>query len=392
MDKGNETRLKYMIHHASDIIKKNKEIEKIKGEQFNLFYILDRDTDEVKTHSVLIAELLNAKGSHNKGEVFLKFFIDMLMKKQTESRLWERASIPGYNETCDIGVQVEKDVGQIFGIGSRLDIFLSNKQTQICIENKIDAQDGKLQLERYLEYLKRDTSKINLLIYLTKFGKQYKNEKETSLKNGEDYFCLSYSEDILMWLENCMKECFDLPILRESIKQYIILIKGLTNQLTSRTMQNEVHKIILSDIEGAEIIKNEYENAIKFVSNDIKEKVIEKLKTTNIADEITISNKVNGDFSSLFITYKGMNDTIGIESFNGKGHEAGALFIGKMDFKRTEGRKYVHYYWIDGTIERIWDKQTLYKQMQMYGQNIDTDKIVQEIVDYIYNYIQRNFA
>ena len=48
------------------------------GENFNIFTILDRETDEVKTHSAIIADLLNPDGLHGQGEVFARLFLDRL--------------------------------------------------------------------------------------------------------------------------------------------------------------------------------------------------------------------------------------------------------------------------------------------------------------------------
>lgn len=47
---------------------------KNKGELFNTFSILKMETAENKTHSNFIAELLNPKGSHLKGSIFLERF------------------------------------------------------------------------------------------------------------------------------------------------------------------------------------------------------------------------------------------------------------------------------------------------------------------------------
>jgi len=61
-----------LLHKVKNIQYKYYEIAKLKGETFNLFNLLDRRTDEVKTHSAMLAELLNPKGSHGVGELFLK--------------------------------------------------------------------------------------------------------------------------------------------------------------------------------------------------------------------------------------------------------------------------------------------------------------------------------
>lgn len=67
--------IEHLITEVRFIREKADEISKIKGENFNLFNILDRQTDEVKTHSAIIAELLDPKGSHGMGTEFLSLFL-----------------------------------------------------------------------------------------------------------------------------------------------------------------------------------------------------------------------------------------------------------------------------------------------------------------------------
>jgi len=45
------------------------------GEQFNMFRVLGVGHLEVKTHSPILAELLNPKGKHGQGDVFLSLFL-----------------------------------------------------------------------------------------------------------------------------------------------------------------------------------------------------------------------------------------------------------------------------------------------------------------------------
>ena len=56
---------------------KNKERE-LRGDNFNIFKILYRQSDEVKGHSAFLAELLDEYGSHGLGNRFLSAFLDEL--------------------------------------------------------------------------------------------------------------------------------------------------------------------------------------------------------------------------------------------------------------------------------------------------------------------------
>ena len=64
-----------LINNISQIILKYDEMDRINGSKFNIFQILNVAEDELK-HSLFIAELLNPKGRHGLGALFLKFFLE----------------------------------------------------------------------------------------------------------------------------------------------------------------------------------------------------------------------------------------------------------------------------------------------------------------------------
>jgi hypothetical protein len=250
-------KLNSLLKEVKAIREKYEELSRLNGENFNLFDILDRRTDEVKTHSAMIAELLNPKGSHGLGDEFLNLFLNLL-----NSLVADPTNQITIQDTKETSVFVEYPIGEINENkteGGRIDIYLTNKHFNICIENKIFADDQPFQLLRYQNFLGNKTGK--LLLYLTleeddPSDKSTKNiEQGQDLKKKTDYYCISYREHILKWLQECLKSSVSYPILRESINQYIILIKSLTNQLTSAIMVDKVMNAILSDISSAEIIK-----------------------------------------------------------------------------------------------------------------------------------------
>ena len=229
------------LDKANKIAELYEKIEKESGELFNLFSILDRETDEEKTHSALIAELLNPQGSHGQGNIFLKLFVGLLSNKKQISVYWENANIPTISQIDKIQVYTELNIGKYREKECRLDILLINGEWQVLIENKFNAKQGKEQLERYSDYLKEAYAKNKLLIYLTKTGEKYKSEE---LSKGTNYFCLTYKDDILDWLNECEKYCKNKPILEQSLSQYINLIKRETNQTANSKMKNEIQELI----------------------------------------------------------------------------------------------------------------------------------------------------
>lgn len=228
-----------------------KKLEDEKGENYNLFKVINMTSNETSVHSAFLADLLNPKGMHHMGDVFLKLFTDEFLNKMSFS-------------TKDAIVEQEKYIGPVTTTtGGRLDILITDvNKKAIIIENKIYASDQKNQLIRYYNYAEEMTSKYELF-YLSLDGivhDEYKTAKcgDKELKEGVNYFTLSYENDILKWLELCRQKVANKPLIRESISHYINLIKFLTNQTLSKDMEKELTNLILENpiyIKNLEIIR-----------------------------------------------------------------------------------------------------------------------------------------
>lgn len=214
-----------------------------KGENYNLFSILSIERYELK-HSALIANLLDPKGSHGCGDAFLRAFFEIALKERTY--LFEDCTLPdSYTEYY---------TGPIVGdTGGRIDILVKSSRYGLIIENKIYAGDQDKQLIRYDNYGKEIFGADGyLLVYLTLYG--YDASKEsTATKSAEEvgYLRLSYAEDILRWLEQCVRLADNKPLVRESLNQYIRTIKQLTYQ--DMNLKN-IRKIIDLAVDHPEVV------------------------------------------------------------------------------------------------------------------------------------------
>ncbi|MBL4625896.1 MAG: PD-(D/E)XK nuclease family protein [Flavobacteriales bacterium] len=236
-------KIKNLLLSSGRIIAHQEEIKYLKGEHFNVFSILGMESKENETHSAFLGELLNPKGSHLCGTIFLEQFLE-LINHDAEFDI-ETASLV-----------LEKHVGtrdDKLKIGGRIDIYLKdNLDNSISIENKIYAGDQFAQIERYVNHNKEN----NTVYYLTLYGDEATDDSSGELKDGEHYHCISYERTIVQWLNECIKESAGQPILRESIKQYEILIKKLTNQLTDGKMEQEMIDLIRKNYREAKIIES----------------------------------------------------------------------------------------------------------------------------------------
>ena len=214
-----------------------------KGENYNLFSILNIERYELK-HSALIANLLDPKGSHGCGDAFLRAFFEIALKGTAYP--FEECTLPhSYTEYY---------TGPIAGdTGGRIDILVTSSDYGLIIENKIYAGDQDKQLTRYDNYGKETFGAGGyLLVYLTLYG--YDASKEsTATKSAEEvgYLRLSYAEDILRWLEQCVRLADNKPLVRESLNQYIRTIKQLTYQDMN---QENIQEIIDLAVDHPEVV------------------------------------------------------------------------------------------------------------------------------------------
>lgn len=218
-----------------------------KGENFNLFSILSIERYELK-HSALIANLLDPEGSHGCGDAFLRAFFEIALKGTAYPF---ESSTPPQSYT-------EHYTGPIAGdTGGRIDILVESKSKSshygLIIENKIYAGDQDKQLTRYDNYGKTTFGADGyLLVYLTLYGCDASKES-TATKSAEEvgYLRLSYAEDILRWLEQCVRLADNKPLVRESLNQYIRTIKQLTYQDMN---QENIQKIIDLAVDHPEVV------------------------------------------------------------------------------------------------------------------------------------------
>ncbi len=252
--------MKTLLNSVNLIVSKYKEIERLTGEHYNIFSVMGMESNEVKTHSAIIGDLLNTKGIHLMGDVFLKLFIETI-KNQSESQKLKGLSFDSHSSNCFVEEFVgQKKVEEI--IGGRIDLVIKNSRGDIIIiENKIFAPEQENQIQRYKNAYPNGT-----ILYLTL-------DRKDSLTAGdlvvnEDYHLICYEKTIINWLELCLKETFNQPILRETLKQYIVLIKKLTNQTKNIEMSKEITEIIKENFEASSEVYSNYEKALLQIENE----------------------------------------------------------------------------------------------------------------------------
>ena len=208
-----------MLERAAGLYERYGSVE---WEDFNIFSVLRAENDEVNLHSRFLAALLRHRRSRGAPlrslEDFLRSVIDI-----DDFRL--------------DGVEIELEHHGI-------DILIRNPASReaVVIENKIWARDQHRQLARYAEKMEKDGYCVRSLLYLTLDG--HSPDEESS--DGSQVDLASYRE-IIPWLERCQERAYDEPALRESVGQYIRLIRKLTGTDLKGAYMTVLKELILEN-------------------------------------------------------------------------------------------------------------------------------------------------
>lgn len=288
-----------LLNQVLEITRKYDEMAILSGENFNIFRILKLTSAEVRLHSAFLAELFNPEGRHGLQDTFLKLFIQKIFQND------DTRQIDAF-QTNRATVKVEKWLGRIIeedNSGGFIDILIQfpNQQT-IIIENKINAGNQYSQLRRY-----HNSNKKALLVYLTLWGTEANNITTLNEGNPEEKIepiCISYRDHIKDWLEECKKATIDYPIIRETITQYIFLIKELTHQTPNNHMKNELVETIIAKpefIKAAEEVSNAWYACQLQIIQNLKPSIHKIGKELDLIPEI---DENLGERDSKFYFYR----------------------------------------------------------------------------------------
>jgi hypothetical protein len=286
-----------LLNLVSKIKTKHIEVAKQSGERFNIFSVLKLTSDEVRLHSRFIGELLNPSGSHEQSGLFLQLFLKEvgLENEYTEAEI-RRAH-----------VLIEENIGQVsddYEKGGRIDLVIKfpNFKKPIVIENKIWAQDQKKQLWRYFQQYNNSH-----IYYLTPTGH---NPSEDSLFNLplDSISIISYKEQINKWIQSCLKESVNKPLLREALNHYLNIIKIILKQTNENIMKEEIAiKIIESgNIQSAIDIGNSINTLKEHIMAKFKNHIIELANKNEMSIKFYDEHHSLGYMHTAFVFSKGL--------------------------------------------------------------------------------------
>lgn len=216
------------------------------GGNFNVFSIAGISTKE-RAICKVICELLSPVGSHAQGSVYLDLFTKRVLGVTLSKDELSNAQVHWEYPTDD---------------SRYIDIVIQTPLRFIPIEVKVYASDQPRQCFDYYQEAKRHMQNP-ALYYLTRFGDPPSDHSANGLT--KEIRLISFAEDILDWLELCVKESGTLKIgpIREVLLQFMSAIRQFTNQV-EEDVEMEITELLMSSSENmknAIAIKNSISSA-----------------------------------------------------------------------------------------------------------------------------------
>ena len=240
---------------------------------YNIFTLFHGFSDEVNLHSNFIASLLDPNGDHYKSDLFLKLFL----------------------ETCGIDdFSIDTSRVTVFKEFKHIDIYISDGKKHIILENKVYAKDQPTQIARYIKAIQKEGVKESdsvkdediCVLYLHPDGKlpddQSFGDYHAKLL-GENpsikFKVISYSKEILEWIDRCKNEVSNITDLNVFLSQYKDVIEMIYDRY-KRIDKMETANLV-------EIFKENY-TAVSEIANNYQEtrkKIIDEF-FKNISDNL----------------------------------------------------------------------------------------------------------
>jgi len=258
--------------------------------RFNLLSIIEKDRDEAHVHSKVIYNLLSQDWGKKDKETFLTLFLKEIGIEDENI----------YDKNWEVTREKAFDLDTIKG---RLDFEIKSKDCIYIIEMKIDAGDQPEQLIRYQEFAKEQHKKYKIF-YLTLDGHNASKKsigEEENLEENEkvEYTNISFKEEILNWLGNCLKLVERKENKSACINQYIASINKILGEKNTKIKDNILKSV--KDIKTAITIYEKLNENLQKVLESFFEELNKKLK--NKLKDITPKPIYNESYIKDYYNY-----------------------------------------------------------------------------------------
>ena len=208
--------VKYRVHLA-ETLQCQLDVRLATG--FNVFDLIEPDENKL---SDVLAGLLDPKGNHGQGDLFLRLLFERL-------GLGSDAKL----RTKDATVRREAPMRGTRKDHRRMDVFVEGG-VLLAIENKVDSPEQQDQVSDYLVDLERrcpcppGQPIQNTLIYLTPDRRPPELLSDSELENhrkSRRLHCWSYQDELRDWLKDCRRDC-EAQKIRDFLSDFIAYIES----------------------------------------------------------------------------------------------------------------------------------------------------------------------
>jgi len=258
--------------------------------KFNIFQVAGIWKSE-EIHTSVIAELINPKSAfHNNGAAFLDKFLQM-------EKIGVKLS-PDELKKAEVKTEVPTDKGR------RIDMVISAGSCCLPFEVKIWAGDQDAQLYDYHEFVKtkvRPGQEKLKVYYLTPDGHEPSEWSRRNLSDDEIQI-LSFKEDILPWLNDCINETQYPADVLEIMKQLRDNIQGQSDTRNRSDLQG------FSCWRREDVLDAVYRELLKYdlpwteCTNDYETFTLNKMAFDHVSLEFALRiRKESGDRVQLYL-------------------------------------------------------------------------------------------
>lgn len=172
-----------------------RELDCFTSYRFNIFKYININENLI---SGIIVDILNPKGEHGQGTLFLDMFLDVI-------KLPHRQKLPSINTE----VLTRQHINSL----RRMDILIDYTDFGIMIENKPRYDDKTDQLKDYAEDLRNKYGRENfMMVYLSNDGHfpdthSISKEFREELVSLNQFVHITYGIEFKRWLEDCINKC-----------------------------------------------------------------------------------------------------------------------------------------------------------------------------------------
>lgn len=222
---------------------------------FNILTAVLSIHDEVRLHSRFIGSLLDPKGTHGQGPLFLEAFLKAVFWVGT------KPADPAHAGSIDVW-PFDVENARVYIEHRHIDIYVTDRTRHIVIENKVNAADPSRQVERYIDAVRSPAGREDigegevgpedlLFIYLSKSRDAppshslgaYELDRHrgylVSRVSGSPvarYKNVHYRTHILRWLDICQEEAGNLTNINYALAEYRQVVERLNGTYKNKLM------------------------------------------------------------------------------------------------------------------------------------------------------------